>query len=302
MPVTHAIIDVAATQGGCILRRQILDLGMSPSAIDRLLRATDITPVVQGVYRVLPSSGWRSDLQAALAAIPGSVASHQTAAILHDVPRIRDHKTTVTAHSRTTHFFPLVTVRRSHDLLPEHITDVDGFAATTLPRTVVDLAAVLGREHLDDIVEDLVLAKRLDLGDVESVISQVARRGKPGVGSIRRVLEDRGTEKMPMSRLEKLGLSIVQGLSIPAPVREYPIPWASIRRFDLAWPEARLAVEWDSRTWHGGLRQMEEDRARDRLAIANGWVILRFTWDEVKKRPRNVGQQITSIVRSRLSG
>ena len=55
--------------------------------------------------------------------------------------------------------------------------------------------------------------------------------------------------------------------------------------FDLAWPEVRLAVEVDGWETHGSREAFQDDRERDALMVAMGWRVLRFTWDDVVKRP-----------------
>ena len=46
------------------------------------------------------------------------------------------------------------TVHQISDLLPHHIEVVQGLPVTTVPRTIVDLAAVVGPARLQHIVED----------------------------------------------------------------------------------------------------------------------------------------------------
>jgi very-short-patch-repair endonuclease len=60
------------------------------------------------------------------------------------------------------------------------------------------------------------------------------------------------------------------------------------RRFDLAWPEVGLAVEVDGWETHGTREAFQDDRERDALMVAIGWRVLRFTWDDVVKRPSYV--------------
>jgi hypothetical protein len=113
------------------------------------------------------------------------------------------------------------------------------------------------------------------------------------------VLQQLDTAPIGASELERRGARLVDRAGVPTPEREYPIPWESGRRFDLAWPKQMAAIEWDSRRWHGALEQMTFDRRRDRAAIANGWVVMRFTWDDVTTRPFEVEREIRDFVRSR---
>jgi very-short-patch-repair endonuclease len=50
------------------------------------------------------------------------------------------------------------------------------------------------------------------------------------------------------------------------------------------------------------MSQMALDRARDREALLNGWVLLRFTWHDVKQRPEVVAAQVRDMIELRRAG
>lgn len=54
---------------------------------------------------------------------------------------------------------------------------------------------------------------------------------------------------------------------------------------DLADEELRLVLEADSFEWHGQLDGLEKDCYRYDRFIAQGWLVLRFTWEMVMYRP-----------------
>jgi len=57
-------------------------------------------------------------------------------------------------------------------------------------------------------------------------------------------------------------------------------------------------VELDSRRHHTALLDRESDRKRDNQLMANGWRVLRFTWDDLVDRPHDV----VADVRRALTG
>jgi very-short-patch-repair endonuclease len=301
MGLPLVIMQLAAAQGGCVTRSQLIECGVSTRTIERMTSAGAMDPATAGVYRLLPSKGWRDDVRAAIAALPGAIVSHHSAAAMLGFPRTKP-LAVVSVHTRTTHEFPGVCVRRTHDMAPDHVHDLDGVPVTTAARTVVDLAAVLHPKHLSAIIQDLVLTSQLALPDVAVVLGEVARRGKPGVQSLRATLEMLGPEPTPMTELERRGWALLQRAGVADGVRECAVPWDPDRRFDVAWPDVRVAVEWDSRRWHGALQRMAYDRRRDRAAAINGWVVIRFTWDEVVTRPDRVVDDVRSLIRARSSG
>ncbi|MGF1664714.1 MAG: hypothetical protein ACFCVC_00415 [Acidimicrobiia bacterium] len=296
MGLPRTAIELAAVQGGCVRRSQLSGLGLTDRQIDHLVVRRHIEPAPGGCYRLFPARHWHDLLASALCASQGAVVSHQAAAVLHDFPRIRRPIPTITTHTRTTHDLPGVHVIRSHDVCPDHVEIVAGLRTTTIARTLFDLCAVLHPKHASAIAQDLVLERRIDHASLLATHDAIARRGKPGVKSFRRILDLTGNAGIPPTELERRGLDLLERAGIPTGEREYPIPWQSQRRFDLAWPAVRLAVEWDSRRWHGAMEQMTFDRRRDREATLNGWTLVRFTWDDVTIRPNEVASAVRALL------
>jgi very-short-patch-repair endonuclease len=44
---------------------------------------------------------------------------------------------------------------------------------------------------------------------------------------------------------------------------------------------------------------MAEDRRRDREAAAHGWVLLRYTWDDVTERPHEIAETVRGLLTER---
>ena len=49
--------------------------------------------------------------------------------------------------------------------------------------------------------------------------------------------------------------------------------------------ERRIVIECDSWQWHGDRKGFIKDVRRYTLLSADGWTVLRFTWDDVMLRP-----------------
>ncbi len=237
-------------------------------------------------------------VRSAIATLPKAVVSHDSAAELHKLPKLRRGIATVMVHSRTTHVFPDVTVRRCHDLLDEHVVEVSGLPVTSIPRTIVDLSPFLTARHLTAVLASAVADQRTRVDDVQTVVGHVARRGKPGIRKIRWILEDRESGPRDGTPLERAGASVLRNGGIPEPRFEFPIPWDPDRRFDVAFPNRRLAIEWDSRRWHELAEAFARDRERDRQALLHGWRVVRFTWVDVKHHPDEVVDTVRRLLAS----
>jgi hypothetical protein len=289
----------AAGQGGHISRSQLLEIGLTAPAIEYRINTGDLKPVANGVYRVFPPSNHVDLVQGALLALPKAVASHQSAAHLLSLPYLPHPVPTVTVASHTTHFFPGVVVRRTDDLSRKHTAKAGGIRVTNVARTVFDLAGILDETEFDRVAEACLLERRVRMEGLSEMLTTLGRRGKPGTVVFRRFLQLRQGGDPRASKLELAGRAALERGGLPRPVPQAPVPWDPSRRFDDAYPEWRLAIEWDSRQWHSQRAAMEADRRRDRQAAAHGWVILRFTWQEVANSPSEVVGTVRSLLEQR---
>jgi very-short-patch-repair endonuclease len=57
---------------------------------------------------------------------------------------------------------------------------------------------------------------------------------------------------------------------------------------DFYWPHRRLVVEADSYRWHRSPSALNDDRERDVELTLAGYRVLRFTHEQVTRRPRYV--------------
>lgn len=294
--IDRAILDFANLHGGVVTKSFLDNVGLTRGQIESRVRRHGWRSLGRGAYRILEARDHRDRLAGALAAINPSVVSHESAAEVHGFAFVPRGVAVISAHSRTTHVFDGVLVHRTHDLDETHVVSVDGLRCTSVARTVVDLAAGSTERRLGAILDDLVSRGRVILADVDHVLDSVARRGKPGVRRMRRVLAVRWGQNHSESILEQRARSLLRRERLPAPVSEFPIPWSVGRRFDDAYPNERLAIEWDGRRYHGQFQAFEADRLRDREALVHGWRVVRFTWNDVNNRPQLVVSTIRSLL------
>jgi very-short-patch-repair endonuclease len=150
-----------------------------------------------------------------------------------------------------------------------------GWIPVTSPlRTSWDLAQWL------DPVEAVVLVDALLRKQVVSVADMVTyarvRAGNRGWRRLLAVAElaDPGAESPQESRLR---VRLVMA-GIPKPVTQHVVArgGAFVARVDLAWPDRRVAVEYDG-LWHGADDQIHLDRQRLNKLVGAGWTVLHVT-------------------------
>jgi len=298
--LSRPLVELAARQGGYIKRIQLLESGLSASGVDRRIRSGSLIPVSEATYQLFPSTDHVDLMRGALLALPNAVVSHQSAAHVLDFPRLPKLVATVTVASHTTHKFPGVIVRRSDDLDRSHVTKAQGLRVTTVARTAFDLGGILEFEEFDSLVEAVILDGRMKLRHLEALTDALARKGKPGSRAAKDFIAVRLGSDPKSTALERRGRALLASAGLAPPRAQHRIPWDPRRRFDDAYPEARLAIEWDSRAWHSQRAAMAADRRRDREAALHGWSVIRFTWEEIADDPHQVVSTVASLLRERL--
>lgn len=77
----------------------------------------------------------------------------------------------------------------------------------------------------------------------------------------------------------------IRALGLPEPEMEHRFLMPRRWRFDMAWPDSRLAVECDGGTWTGGRHVNGAGYAKDceklNEAVLLGWRVLRVTSDQI---------------------
>lgn len=158
-------------------------------------------------------------------------------------------------------------------------------------RLTLDL--LLGRP-LPDAVADLDAVLRAGLVERDAVAAMVARRSDNGIVAARRAVElaDPRAEALPESRLRVL--LVLAGLD---PVPQYWIEDRTGRLVcvDLAFPERKVAVEYDG-DWRDGERwALNRDRDRLNRVHAIGWDVV-FVTAPMLRDGRTLLRTITSAL------
>lgn len=183
------------------------------------------------------------------------------------------------------------TVVRRLRFAPDEVTTTsDGVATTTAVRTAFDLALRSGPDFravdrvIDPLSDALVAAdalSRLDGFSADDLSAFAARHPRRrGQRRLRRLvaLLDPGAESPPETRA-RLRLLLA---GLPRPVTQYVVPGLPYR-LDLAWPEFRVAVEYDG---HDHTASDRRARDLDRLDALRrvGWVVIVITAPQLARQ------------------
>lgn len=105
------------------------------------------------------------------------------------------------------------------------------------------------------------------------------------------------------SAAERLLIEEVRAAGLTGWAANYPVRVGSlgIAVADLAFPRLKLAIEVDGRAWHTSAERFQLDRTRQNRLVNAGWLVLRFTWDDLANRPRYVIATLRATLAQRAS-
>jgi very-short-patch-repair endonuclease len=269
-------LEASARQHGVVDRRQLLEAGLSRGAIQRLVARRSLRPLFRGVYQVRgPAGRLAREMAAVLLCGPGAVISHFSAAVLHGLlpARSADGPIDVMVAGRQPAARPGVRPRRVRAIAPDDVVVVDFVPATTVARTIFDLAGRLPTSELERMIARAEREDRTVRDTLRALLSAHPRRaGNPALACI-----IRGDDPVPFTRSEA-------EFRLLALIRdaELPMPRVNVRvrgfEVDCCWPGERLIVEVDGFAYHGIPAAFEGDRRRDAILTAAGFRVIRVTW------------------------
>jgi very-short-patch-repair endonuclease len=171
---------------------------------------------------------------------------------------------------------PLVVRQRSR-LTPGEVCDTALGPATDPVRTAVDLARGVGTRGLSLIgrvaqVDALLTATGLPVATARAgVTAGVGLHGIAMAADVLRMARN-GAESVRETELRLL----IVGAGLPEPVTQWEVREPGGRflaRVDLAWPQRRVAMEYDG-AHHRDRSQHSRDMARQNRLSAAGWTVL----------------------------
>jgi very-short-patch-repair endonuclease len=228
------------------------------------------------------------DLSAArrAAASVGGVLSHLSAARELGLTLLRPpdevHVTVPRGSRRAT---PPGVVLHHMPLGPDDITRT----STSVLRTVTDCAISL------PLAESLTVADSALRGGLlghEDLLEAAAERRGPGRARLQRVAEHAHDDAANAFESALRAAVVEARVSGFVPQCRIAVPGYRLVVVDLGDPRRRIALEADSFAHHGGRREFRDDCRRYNQLVAAGWLVLRFTWEDVMFDAAGVGDLV----------
>lgn len=172
----------------------------------------------------------------------------------------------------------------------DDVTEIDGLPLLAPEMVLADL---LCRAHrptalacADQMLGGLPEAQRA--GFHRDVLDSIRKREDPRGTKQAQVLLNLATG-LPESPFESQLMLMFFDRKLPIPVPQYSITTidgTELYRLDFAWPEFRIAVEYDGYAAHAERR--ERDRRRDEDLAGRGWIVIRATISDLMAPARLV--------------
>jgi very-short-patch-repair endonuclease len=173
---------------------------------------------------------------------------------------------------------------------------------TTPPRTIIDLAKVLGAKRLERVIDNALARGIVDFAELLTLYLALTRQGKTGMRKLQEILAERADDnRIPDTVIETKLFELLVSTGIRTPEKQFHAPWLEPidGRVDFAYPAKRIVIEADSRRWHALYEAFEVDRRRDIAAQLAGWIVLRITWKMITEDPGFVINSVREALATR---
>ena len=292
--IEETLARLAATSHGVVTRGELLRAGVTDRELKRRVTKGALIRVHRGVFRVghaAPSLEARY-LAAVKACGPGALLAGRAGA--HLLGLLKRPPSLPEVSCATERRIAGVLTHRERRRDRRDATHCRGVPVTSVPRTLVDLAAVLEAPDLARAFHEAVVKHRLKPEAVERVLAR--RHNWPGSRDLRRVIW--GDEPVTLSRLESSFVAAVRRSGLPLPESNRRVDG---RYVDCRWPAQRVTVELDGYRYHHTRYAWEEDRERERRARGRGDEFRRYTWTDVSERPAGMLHDLRALLDRQLT-
>ena len=267
------------TQGGVAGTGQLLTV-LTRSQLDRRIDRGELTKVWPGIYCAgEPDDGIRLrglDLR----------AGEQVAMCLGTAAAAYGFDTEGDADLHVLN--PVRHQLRNSDGLVVHRRDgaplgrIDGRRATTPAWTAVEVARGLRRPRALATLDAALRSGTCDRRDLHfAAVEQFGRRGIVAVRELIPLADPRAESPME----SEARLVMLDG-GLPTPELQYDLIDRSGRlwRLDFAWPDRKVAVEYDGFDWHSDPEALRRDRQKRAALAEMDWTVTSIVYDDVRRR------------------
>lgn len=308
MDVACPLADLGVSSQGLVVRRRLLQAGLSDTSLTRAVAAGVVVRIRPRVYAMAPlaplprfvvtgtgpAPAYVAHVRAVLLSLGDTATARcRTAAALYGWAMLVEPARTVEVavpHGRSRVRVPGVEAVQRRSAARHRRVVLPGTAGlwVTIPvQTVTDCALSLPLVQAVALCDSALRAGDVTLDELGRAAGRLA--GVRQARKLRRVLEladpESGSLLESVLRV-RMVLASLTGFSTQRVLCDVP---GHHLRVDFCFEAAGLVVEVDGARWH---TDPIRDRIRENALAVLGWRVLRFTWAEVVREPDSVLDQI----------
>jgi hypothetical protein len=175
------------------------------------------------------------------------------------------------------------------------LTVVGGRPVTAPAWTAIEVARGLRRPRALATLDAALRSRACDRDELERAVARQA--GRRGIVAVRELLGL--ASPLAESPMESEARLVMIDGGLPLPVLQYEVVDLQGRtwRLDFAWPDLRVAAEYDGVDWHSGPEAFLRDRRRSSALHELGWSIVPIIAGDVRYRPRELIRRLETQLR-----
>jgi hypothetical protein len=287
---------------------QLRELGVTKAAIQHARRTGFLATPARGVVALAATelSFEGRALAAQLAAGAEAFVSGPSAGVLYGLRAMPRSRVEISINQwRRLELPPWCRVFHTSWIDEERdvISRPDGLRVASPLRMLFGLAAQFNQHRFERAAEDAWHKQLASPADAAEFLAAIRRSGRTGVTRFEAWLEKTSFRRRPShTGLELDFVDMIERVGLPTPTRQHPLLLATgeLIHLDLAWPDARLAVEPGHSWWHGGDLRQRLDQAGDRACDVVGWQVERYD-QAAQADPWATAQELLAIYRRRVA-
>ncbi|MUL82757.1 MULTISPECIES: hypothetical protein [unclassified Mycolicibacterium] len=190
---------------------------------------------------------------------------------------------------------PGVRVRPSPDLMVHQrigapLKKIGGRLLTAPSWTAIEVARMLRRPRALATLDAALRSGTCSMAELESALND--QRGRRGVVKVRELLPYADPRAESPMESEMRLVFIDWGLLTPELQYEIRDLHGQLWRVDFAWPDHRVAAEYDSVDWHANPDAFKHDRMKAARLQEVGWISVPAVVDDVRRYPAELCARI----------
>jgi hypothetical protein len=189
---------------------------------------------------------------------------------------------------------PPIRLHEARFISPDDRALREGIPVTSVPRTLLDLAATVRFDWLEKMVERSEELGHFDLRSVEDLLARTV--GHHGHKRLRRAIALYKPSSFTRSGLERRFLELCLEAGLPQPRTNFVEQGFEL---DCYWPEQRFAVELEVFETHGTRAAFERDRKRQEDLLLAGIGMTRVTGPRLEREPEAVIERVARLLGQR---